>query len=192
MKNEELIIIRSDENDKQEISDLLKGAVGDGLTAEQRAKNGFVQGAMDDELLTKFQQGLGVYIVKVNDKTIAAAFTSKIGITAKGPIVEAAQSILNKFKDLTSDDIFQYGPVVVSPDYKGKGVLTQMLLFLCATMGKDFKKGMAFVEEANQLSLDIHHHYFGEEETTFIYNERKYYVFLFDPQFLLQKYKKLP
>ncbi len=188
VKREEFKILKSGENDIPEILALLKEARGDGLTTEERAKQGFVQGTIDNDLLIKFQNELGVYVVKKNDEIAAVAFTSKVGITQQGPIVEAARTILNKFKDLSADDIFQYGPVVVKPEFKGKGLLTQLLLFLCLEIGKNFKKGLAFVEEANRLSLKIHQHYFEKEAATFLYKDRKYHAFLFDPKKLIQKY----
>jgi len=189
MSNENIKIIRSGKNDRTEILTLLENAKGDHLTPDERAHSGFIQGNIDEELLEKFQNNLGVYVAKSNNEIAAVAFTSNIGITQQGPIVKASRVVLDMCKDLSSSDIFQYGPVVVKSEFKGKGLLSRLLLFLCSEIGKNYKKGLAFVEDANQLSLNIHRHYFEREFASFQFKERKYYIFLFDPAALLQKYQ---
>jgi len=190
MDNEYIKIARSEEKDNPQILSLLDKAKGDNLTEEEKAQSGFIQGTIDKDLLIKFQNDLGVYVAKELDKITAVAFISRVGTTGEGPIVEASRVVLEKCKDLSASEIFQYGPVIVKPEYKGKGLLTKLLLFLCLEPGKNFKKGLAFVEEANQLSLKIHRHYFQKEFGTFYYKDRKYYIFLFDPEMLLEKYSK--
>lgn len=191
MKNTQNTIVKTTAADLDSILELLNGAKGEGLSAEERAKSGFVQGRMDAEIVTAFQGDLGVYAVKEKDNLLAVAFASRVGITEKGPIVLAAQQVLQKTDTLKATDIFQYGPVVVDPKNKGKGLLTDLLLHLCDLFYKDFKKGLAFVEEANTLSMNIHTHYFGEPFDTFMFQDRKYYTFLFDPKALLEKYKAI-
>ena len=183
-----LKISRSTEKDNIKILTLLEEAKNSNLTLEERSKQGFIQGEIDATLLAKFQNGLGVYIAKIDDELAGVAFMSKVGITNEGPIVEAVNTVLNMYKELSAQDIFQYGPVAVNPDFKGKGILTQMLLYICSTVGKDFKKGLAFVDEDNHLSLAIHRRYFEKESTTFLYQKKKYYAFLFNTRTLLEKY----
>lgn len=185
-----LNISKSTESEQAEILTLLDSAKGNNLTAEERSKQGFIQGRIDAALLNKFQNGLGVYIAKINQEIVAAALTSTVGITSEGPNVEALNTIFGMYKELAPEDIFLYGPVVVKSDSKGKGLLTKMLLYICSAVGKYFKKGLAFVDEGNQLSLAIHRHYFEKETATFLYRDRKYYAFLFDPKVLLVKYGK--
>lgn len=181
-------IVKTTAADQNQILSLLNSAKGEGLSTAERAKSGFVQGRMDADLVTKFQADLGVYAVKDNENLIAVAFASRVGITDKGPIVLASEQVLQKMDTLKASDIFQYGPVVVASQYKGKGLLTALLLHLCSLFQNDFKKGLAFVEEANALSMNIHTHYFGEPFDTFRFQDRKYYTFLFDPKVLLEKY----
>lgn len=183
-----LKISRSTENDQVAILNLLEKSKGTNLNNEEQSKQGFVQGVMTKSLLTKFQNDLGVYTIKDEKDIVAVVFTSKPGITKGGPIVEALNLILKEHKDLSANDIFQYGPVAIEPNFKGRGLLTQMLLYICRNIGSDFKHGLAFVDAENKLSLTIHRHYFTRETTTFCYNDRKYYVFLFDPKTIVSKY----
>jgi len=191
MKIKDIKIIRTGKEDSVEILNLLEGAKGDNLTIEERARYGFVQGAIDEELLEKFQNGLGVFAVRINGEMAAVAFTSKIGITQKGPIVEASRNVLESCRGLSLVDIFQYGPIIVKPEFKGKGLLSHLLVFLCSEIGSDFKKGLAFVEEVNEISLQIHRHYFEKEFGVFLYKDRKYFIFLFNPETLVCKYRNI-
>lgn len=182
-------VTRSSLADQTEILELLSQAKRENLSLEERDKYGFIQGAIDAKLLTKFQSELGVYIIRDKNEIVAAGFTSKVGILDEGPIAIAAATVFSKERDLQPAEVFQYGPVVVKRGFKGKGLLTQLLLFLCSEVGGNFKKGLAFVEEANKVSLAIHRHYFEQEWGTFTFNERLYYIFLFDPKDLIEKYK---
>ena len=181
-------VSRSTEEDQSSILNLLERSKGLNLSKEERAKHGFVQGTMDKSLLTAFQNGLGVYIIKENQKVIAVAFASKAGIMDKGPIVEAMNVVRNEFEGLPASNIFLYGPVAVDADFKGLGLLTKMLVCICSDVSKDFERGLAFVDADNKLSASIHQHYFGEATATFLYNNRKYFAFLFDPKEIVSRY----
>lgn len=183
-----LEVSKSTEEDQNAILTLLEKSKGLNLSKEERAKQGFVQGVMDKGLLTAFQNGLGVYIIKENQKVIAFAFASKAGIMEKGPIVEAMNVVRNELEGLSTSNIFLYGPVAVEAAFKGLGLLTKMLVRICTDVSKDFEWGLAFVDAENLLSTSIHEHYFGEATATFLYDNRKYFAYLFDPKVIIANY----
>lgn len=181
-------ITRSTLADQGQLLLLINQAKRENLTIEERAKYGFIQGAFDIQLLSKFQEDLGVYVIKIENEIVAAGFTSRVGVINEGPIAIAATKVFNEDDKLKPGDVFQYGPVIVKRGFEGRGLLTQLLLYLCSEVGCTFKRGLAFVEENNIVSLNIHKHYFDQEWGTFTFRERLYYIFLFDPKILLRKY----
>lgn len=184
-----LIITKATQSDKPQLLALLEEAMAENLTLEQRAKQGFIQGSFDSQLLTRFISELGVYTIRHTHQIVGAAFTSRIDTSIQGPIKKATDTVFKLYSDLSTNDVFLYGPVVINAQFKGKGLLTQLLLSICSEMSKNFSKGLAFVNSDNKRSLAIHLHYFEKETATFFYLNRKYYAFLFDPKRLLQRYK---
>lgn len=191
MQLDNIKISKSERSDLASIVKLLEESRGDNLTEEERAKQGFIQGKMSEEMITQFQDDLGVFVAKDDDDIVGVAFASRVGLIKQGPPHLLVETLFEECVDLTAENMFLYGPVVVRADYKGKGILTRLLSSLCSELHHKFQKGAAFVEEANQLSLNIHRHYFEKEVTSFMYDNRKYYIFLLDPKTLLQKYKLL-
>ncbi len=189
MKLDNIRISKSERCDSAGIFKLLEESRGDNLTEEERAKQGFIQGKMSEEMITQFQDDLGVFVAKDDDDIVGVAFASRAGLVKQGPPLLLVETLFKERVDLTTENLFLYGPVVVRADYKGKGILTRLLTFLCSELHHEFKNGTAFVEEVNQLSLNIHRHYFEKDVTSFMYDNRKYYIFLLDPKTLLQKYK---
>ncbi|NKS67293.1 hypothetical protein GS461_18210 [Rhodococcus hoagii] len=51
-----ITVRRSGPQDREAILALMAASRGDGLSAEERAERGFVQGRMDEDVLTRFQQ----------------------------------------------------------------------------------------------------------------------------------------
>jgi len=186
-----ITIDRSNENDRPAILWLMNEARGDDLSEDERAKQGFVQGQMDESLLSRFQFGSGVFVAR--DGTTLAGFcmtsTSALALAAGGPSAEMVKAIAKKMPEMPLDQIFLNGPVAVDRRYKGKGLLTRLLVHVCNELRTQFKLGVLFVEYANSKSLAIHRHYPMDESTTFTFNGRSYAVFTFAPDNVINHYR---
>jgi GNAT superfamily N-acetyltransferase len=156
----------------------MEQARGQGLSDEQRAKRGFVQGVMDDATLIRVESGTGVFVAVEDGRLAGFAMTARPGMVQSGPpllAVQAAQAAAGNCR------LFMYGPAAVDPHFQGRGVLTSLLKTLCAVLRDDFDLGIAFVEDANQKSLAVHRHYGMTEVPGFTFEKRKYHVFTFHP-----------
>ncbi|NKR61831.1 GNAT family N-acetyltransferase [Rhodococcus hoagii] len=170
-----ITVRRSGPQDREAILALMAASRGDGLSAEERAERGFVQGRMDEDVLTRFQQGTGVFVAE--DGVLAGfAMTSEPGAVTSGPPRLAVDAVGEG-----RGRLFLYGPAAVDRDYQGRGVLTKLLAALSRALRDRFDLGVAFVEAANAKSLAVHRHYGMTEAATFVFDDRDYFVFTFSP-----------
>ncbi|MRT05036.1 GNAT family N-acetyltransferase [Ewingella americana] len=182
-------IIKSGHADAQAILQILSESKGENLTPEQRASEGFTQGNMDESLLKTFQDGVGVFICKEQGEIAGVAMTS-LGKQAKQGVAQATYNAVVSNGKVPAEQIFLYGPVSVRWEFRGKGILTQLLVHICETLQHRFALGVAFVDKENQKSLAIHRHYPMTEFDTISLNRREYVIFTFEPSRVLAFYKK--
>lgn len=186
-------ISKSDGNDVQEILQMLSESKGENLTAEQRAQEGFTQGTMDEAMLKKFQTGSGVFVSKERvdgHPVITGMAMTTLGKLAKNGAAQAAYQAALSSTQATEEQIFLYGPVTVRQAFRGKGILTQLLIHICQSLKASFRLGVAFVDKENHKSLLIHRHYPMTELGDFELNGRSYTTFTFEPERVLAFYQQ--
>lgn len=179
---------RSGAADRRDILALLVEARGDDLSDVERARQGFVQGQMDASILARFQAGSGVFVAREGQTLAGVAMTSSPGMVEHGPPGQTAAAMAEIYPDVPPDRMFLYGPLAIDRRYRGQGLLTRMLVYVCDALGDRFDRGGAFVETANQKSLAIHRHYPMHESAQFTINDRDYAVFTFAPKQVLAVY----
>ncbi|CAM3869832.1 hypothetical protein RABR111495_16350 [Rahnella bruchi] len=184
-------ITRSDSSDIQQILSILNASKGDNLTAEQRETEGFTQGTLAAEKLAAIQSESGIFVSRDAGNSLISglAMTSPGGVAKNGPALAAYQKV-RESGVAKAEKIFLYGPVSVRKGYRGKGILTQLLLHICRTLQADFALGVAFVDKENHKSLLIHRHYPMTESGEFTLNGRDYVIFTFAPRAVLAFYQK--
>ncbi len=157
----------------------MRAARGEGLSSAERAERGFVQGAMNDDVLARFQEDPGVFVAEEDGELAGFAMTSVPGAVSSGPPKLAVDAVAGGARAPRRP--FLYGPAAVDPRWQGRGALTAMLTALCRELMGRFDRGIAFVEVANEKSLAVHRHYGMTEAARFHHDERPYLVFTFDP-----------
>ncbi|MDH6676686.1 GNAT superfamily N-acetyltransferase [Rhodococcus sp. LBL1] len=173
-----ITVRRSGPRDCASILELMAASRGDGLSAEERAERGFVQGRMDDKVLVRFEEGTGVFVAEEDGDLAGFAMTSEPAAVASGPPRLALDALRGSH---TSGGLFLYGPAAVDRRFQGRGVLTLLLTELSRALRGRFDTGVAFVEAANAKSLEVHRHYGMDEVATFVFDGRDYFVFTFSP-----------
>jgi GNAT superfamily N-acetyltransferase len=185
-------ISKSDSSDAREILQMLGESKGENLTPQQRAEEGFTQGSMDEAMLKNFQAGSGVFVSKAqaSDNTVITGVAMTVpGRLAKHGTAQAAYNIVLESGQVTADQIFLYGPVTVRQAFRGKGILTQLLIHICQALKDQYSLGIAFVDKENHKSLLIHRHYPMKEPGSFELNGRSYAIFTFAPATVLAFYQ---
>ena len=183
-----VILSRADVSDHSAILRLMDEARGEHLSQAQRAQQGFVQGQMDEASLAGLQAGLGIFVARDGVTLAGFAMTSTASVAGSGLAVATAQAAAQAAPDLPLEQIFLYGPVVVAQEYQGQGLLTRLLLHVCAEHQARFTLGALFVDHANQKSLAVHQHYPMDQQTSFEFNKRSYTVFTFSPTHVIKHY----
>lgn len=169
---------RSGSGDRAAILNLMETARGKDLSPEQRAERGFVQGVMDEDQLNRFESGTGIFIAEEDNRLAGFAMTADPDAVQDGP---PALAVAATRAAVGAQRLFMYGPAAVDPQFQGRGVLTTLLSALSSHLRDEYDLGVAFVEDANRRSLDVHRHYGMAEVPGFSYEGRIYHVFTFDP-----------
>ncbi|MCQ4209673.1 GNAT family N-acetyltransferase [Streptomyces longispororuber] len=177
-----ITVRRSRPDDHAAILALMDRARGLGLSDEERARRGFVQGSMTPELLERFQDGPGIFVADAAGELAGFAITSEAGgLPPEHPASAAVTAVVEAARGRDLGRMFLYGPVAVDDRFQGRGVLTRLITALSRALRDDFDLAVAFVETANERSLAVHRHYGMTEAARFERGGRTYVAFTFSP-----------
>ncbi|MGW0751697.1 GNAT family N-acetyltransferase [Streptomyces sp. NPDC002587] len=138
----------------------------DALTPEQRARQGFVQGAFDVGALSTMAAA-GELLVAEDEGRLAGllALSSAADMPAPPPAVAGllrAQDVLEwEGRPLSEVNWLLYGPVVVDAGYRGRGVARALFTMALAAASGRADVLVAFIEAGNVPSWKAHVDGFG-------------------------------
>ncbi len=137
-----ITVRRSRPDDHEAILALMDRARGVGLSDEERARRGFVQGRMTAELLDRFQDGPGVFVADAAGELAGFAITSEAGgLPPEHPASAAVTAVVEAARGRDLGRMFLYGPVAVDDRFQGRGVLTRLITALSRALRDDFDLG---------------------------------------------------
>ncbi|RRO16684.1 GNAT family N-acetyltransferase [Saccharopolyspora rhizosphaerae] len=161
--------------DRPAILDLLRSAQEDAVPEGKRAEQGFLPGEWDEEALEACSGGPGIFLAEDKNKLAGVVLTSE-GAARPGP----AQRTEELTKSLDGP-VLHWGPVVVAPKYRGKGVVRMLLSGMALMLGERYPSAALYVENTNQRALKVHRALGVKKHTTFTLDDRTYTVFTFAP-----------
>lgn len=164
------------EEDRPAILALLQSAQEDVVPDDKRGEQGFVQGAWNEEALDAFTGGPGIFVAEDKNKLAGVVLTSEGGSTL-GPAQRTAELTKN-----LEGPVLQYGPVVVAPKYRGRGVVRLLLSGMALMLGDRYPSAALFVENTNQRSLKVHRALGMKKHAKFTLDDRAYTIFTFAPE----------
>lgn len=168
---------------------LMREARGEDLNDEQRARQGFVQGHFNEDMLARFAAASGVFVARDGNTLAGVCMTSLPGMIERGPPAATVTAVQQAVPDIPHGRLFLCGPIAIDRRYQGQSPLTRLLLGACTTLQGRFELGAAFVECSNLKSLAIHRHYPMAESTGFVLDERRYAIFTFSPEQVIERYR---
>ncbi|MBO0512508.1 GNAT family N-acetyltransferase [Streptomyces beijiangensis] len=152
--------------DAQVMADLFAANHHDALTEQERAQQGFVQGALDVDTLRSMAEDRSLLVADDEGRLAGLlGLASPESMPSPPPPVQAmldAQDSLRwRGQTLRSTPWLLYGPLVVAAAYRGKGVARG--LFTAAREAASVRADVmvAFIELANQASWKVHVDGFG-------------------------------
>lgn len=149
----------------------------DALPESARAERGFLQGRWDAAKIAALADGPGIFLAEDDGELAGVAITSDAGTAAldDGPPRLTAESVT------TDRPLLLYGPVVVAPEFRGRGVVRRLLAEIGRRLGERFPQAALFVDQANPTSLAVHRRLGMREHAEFSFAGRAYTVFVFTP-----------
>ena len=156
----------------------MDSARGDGLSEAERASQGFVQGTMGLETLAALQDGTGIFVAVEDDVIAGFAVTCEPEGTTNAAARAAVATVASESQD-PGLRLLLYGPTVVDPRFRGRGILSRLLTGLSSALTERFDLGVAMVDSGNAKSLAVHEHYGMARTAPYVAGEREYVAFSF-------------
>lgn len=133
----------------------------DRLSEEERKRGGFVSSNFTKESLDKVNNALGVWVAISGTQLVGFACMSQID---PAPDYDTIKAMIETFpqqhfngKTLNQQNVFIYGPVCIDVNWRGKGLLKQLLAEIKNEARKsNYDVGVAFIDIRNKHSLEAH------------------------------------
>ncbi|MBG6063054.1 hypothetical protein IWX83_002862 [Flavobacterium sp. CG_9.1] len=154
------------------------------LSEEEKAF-GFVTTPFTVQQLTEVIQKEELFLAKDNNKIIGYIFAGSWEFFNQWPIFNYMNSLFPKltFLDfkITTTNSFQYGPVCIHKDYRGKGLITSLFELMRINLSQKYPLSLTFINKINIPSTKAHTEklkwtIIGD----FQFNTNDYYILAYD------------
>ena len=153
---------------------------------EEDKKDGFITTAFTkDQMVDLITLEQGLFIAVENERVIAYVMSASWDFWSRWPMfvymIEDLENLEYLGQKLTTKNSYQYGPVCVDKEYRGKQVLEKLFDFARVNMAKRFPILVTFINKINQRSYIAHTKKIGLEVIKeFSYNNNNYYELVYD------------
>lgn len=154
------------------------------LSEEEKAF-GFVTTPFTVQQLTEVIQKEELFLAKDNNKIIGYIFAGSWEFFNQWPIFNYMNSLFPKlaFLDfkITTTNSFQYGPICIHKDYRGKGLITSLFELMRTNLSQKYPLSLTFINKINIPSTKAHTEklkwtIIGD----FQFNTNDYYILAYD------------
>ncbi|WP_394284823.1 GNAT family N-acetyltransferase [Corynebacterium sp.] len=167
----------SSPSDRAGVLAVLAASRGEGLSPQERAEQGFVQGAFTEETLARVEAGPGVVIgVDAAGAVVAVAMTMTQTL-AGGPPASLALYMRRHHGDKRWA---MYGPVAVAPSHRGRGLMRPLLTEVSRRLA-GYELAAGFIDADNAKSMAVHTAVGMTVDGEFTVNARRFTVVTFRP-----------
>lgn len=153
------------------------------LTEEER-KDGFVTTPFTTQQIETCIDNSGLFVTEDQDKIIAYLFTGTWVFFEQWPIFPYMTSRFSdlKFQDfeISTQATFQYGPVCVDKNYRGRNVFNLVFEAMRLAWIKKFPLSITFINAVNEVSVKAHAKLGWEVIDHFEFNNNQYLGLAFD------------
>ncbi len=153
---------------------------------EEDKKDGFVTTLFTDEqFLSLIENENGLVIALDGDKIISYAMSASWEYWSEWPLFKFMIQDLPHTeylgRILSIENSYQYGPVCIDKEYRGRGVLENVFEFSRKLMEKRYPIMITFINQINPRSFKAHTEKVGMELIkTFDFNDNHYYELGYD------------
>lgn len=182
MDNENIVVRLAQPSDVSEVKQLLERYHTKNLASEQRA-NGFVTTDMTEQQLSELssaESGVLIAIDSSSDKVIGLLLGGSWEFLSPWPMFKYMASILNEYsyqgKKLNAASSYQYGPICVAEEYRGRGVGELLLEYQRKVFAPRYPVIVTFINVLNPRSYAFHIRNQFEDVGFFNFNGNKYHM----------------
>ncbi|TDE29249.1 GNAT family acetyltransferase [Flavobacterium ranwuense] len=154
------------------------------LSEEEKAF-GFVTTPFTIQQLTEVINEKDLFIAKDNNKIIAYIFAGSWDFFKQWPIFNHMSSLFSDLTfldfEITTTNSFQYCPICIHKEYRGKGLITPLFEFMRTHMVQKYPLSLTFINKTNIPSAKAHTEklkwtIIGE----FQFNNNEYFILAYD------------
>lgn len=166
------------------VLDLQKLYLYDNLTDDDR-KHGFVTTPFTGDQVRSIISEKGLFIANDNGRIIAYIFAGSWMYYSQWPIFDYMTSFFPKLSFdnhlISTEHSFQYGPVCIDVNYRGKELLKSLFEVMRVHMLQHYPFGATFINKVNLRSLNAHVKKLGWKVIgEFQYNDKDYHILAYD------------
>lgn len=129
------------------------------LSEEEKA-SGFVTTPFTIQQLTEVIHENNLFIAKENEKIVAYIFAGSWDFFKQWPIFNHMTSLFSDLTfldfEITTTNSFQYGPICIHKEYRGKGLITPLFEFMRTHMLHKYPLALTFINKINIPSTKAH------------------------------------
>lgn len=154
------------------------------LSEEEKAF-GFVTTPFTVQQLTEVIQKQELFLAKDSNQIIGYIFTGSWDFFKQWPIFDYMTQLIPKLNfldfDITTENTFQYGPICIHKDYRGKGLITTLFELMRINLSQKYPLSLTFINKINIPSTKAHTEklkwtIIGD----FQFNNNDYYILAYD------------
>jgi len=154
------------------------------LSEEEKAF-GFVTTPFTVQQLTEVIQKQELFLAKDSNQIIGYIFTGSWDFFKQWPIFDYMTRLIPKLNfldfDITTENTFQYGPICIHKDYRGKGLITTLFELMRINLSQKYPLSLTFINKINIPSTKAHTEklkwtIIGD----FQFNNNDYYILAYD------------
>lgn len=154
------------------------------LNEEQKASNGFVTTPFSQEQLKEIISLGCAFVTDFEGQIIAYLFGGSWPYYEQWPIfpymTERFPDWKMKDQKITTENSFQYGPVCIDVNHRGKKIINHLFETLRVDFNKTYPMAGTFINKANQISTKAHVKIGWEIVDEFEYDNKLYYGLVYD------------
>ena len=151
------------------------------LTEVQQNKNGYVTLGFTAEKLRDLMDREHLFVALYNNEVVAYLVCASWQYLSDWPIIAHMVNELPKQQlagqVTTTENSYQYGPICIREDMRGKGVLMGIYQFARSVMAEHYPLGVTFINRRNGRSMKAHTEKLGLELLgAFAFNKQNYQI----------------
>ncbi len=145
---------------------------------------GFLTIPISKDQLHRICSEHGIFVALQGSEVIGYVMAQSVELAIVSPLIAhmfgRLKNVVFEGSQLSSCTLFNYGPVCIEKQYRGKGILDNLFNLMLQTLQGQFEVGIGFVSEQNPRSYYAHKKKLGLQLIDeFDFSGQKYFTFAF-------------